>query len=442
VYLCVLETFLRGTAAALYEAVRSRLHNEQLTAELELACTQLAEAVETAKSADRSKSRFLANMSHEIRTPMNAVLGLATALLDETIAPDHRRSIETIHDSADILLRLINEILDFSQIEAGRVKLEAVPFSPRKLVRDTVDLIRARAAEKGLAVRTGWDDRIPETLRGDEGRIRQVLVNLAGNAVKFTEQGQIVVSVQVLDRTEADVTLAWRVSDTGIGISPVALQALFQDFSQADETISRRYGGTGLGLAISRRLVEMMGGTIEAQSSPGAGSVFSFRLTLPVAASPPVVEDVTGASDDALRDALTALGRRMRVLLAEDNPTNQFVVHQMLKGFAIDVDVAGNGREAVERACASHYDLIYMDMRMPEMDGPEAAREIRRRGISTPIVAFTANAFEEDVRACRSAGMDDFITKPVRKAVFVGTTCKAVKQVPSFTRSSAVGPSR
>ena len=430
-YLGVLLAFLRGTAAALAEAVTARLRNEQLKTEVETACARLADAVDAAEAASRSKSQFLANMSHEIRTPMNAVLGLASTLLDERLEPGHRETIVAIRESAGVLLRLINDILDFSRLEAGRISFEEAPFSPQKLTHNAVSILGARAAAKGLEIEINWDETLPQGLLGDAGRIRQVLLNLVANAVKFTERGRITVAVRRISTNGDQVTIEWQVRDTGIGIAPQALKTLFQDFSQADDSIARRFGGSGLGLAISRRLVEMMGGSIAAESAPNVGSVFHFRLTMPVVDAPAAAEEINAASADILHAALEARGRRLRVLLAEDSPTNQFVVTQLLKGFDIHVDIANNGLEAVDAAGRITYDLIYMDMRMPEMDGLQATREIRRRfgaGPHVPIVAFTANAFEEDVRACRDAGMDDFIAKPVQKAAFIGATLKALTQ--------------
>ncbi len=422
-------SFLRGTAAGLSEALLARLRNEQLKTEVEMACASLAGAVRTAEQASQSKSRFLANMSHEIRTPMNAVLGLAAALLDEKLGPAHHESVSAIRDSADVLLRLINEILDFSQIEAGRVTLETTAFSPKQLVHDTVSLISGRATAKGLKLEIEWDDSIPEWLEGDSGRIRQVLLNLVTNAVKFTAHGRVSIAVRRTGGDSAPVGLDWQVRDTGIGISASALETLFQDFAQADESISRRFGGSGLGLAISRRLIEMMGGTIDARSEPGIGSVFGFRLALPEAVAPESMAIGKNSTDEALRGALRGLGRKMRVLLVEDHPINQMVARQMLKSFNLHVDVAHNGLEAVDAAGRTVYDLIFMDMRMPEMDGPEATRVIRARagsGPRVPIIALTANAFEEDVRTCREAGMDGFISKPIQKPIFVGAIFKAL----------------
>ena len=457
VYLAVLLVYHRRSADMLASAFAERMRNEQLTADMETVCARLSEAVAAAENASRSKSDFLANMSHEIRTPMNAVLGLSAMLAEEGMAPAHHESVVAIRESADVLLRIINEVLDLSQIEAGRVTLETAPFGPRKLVRDAVALIAPRAAAKGVAVEVEWDDTLPEGLGGDAGRVRQVLLNLLGNAVKFTERGRVVVAVRRLGADEgvaagagegggypgASASMAgpllvdteWEVRDSGIGISPEALRTLFRDFAQADASIARRFGGSGLGLAISRRLVALMGGTIAVRSQPGVGSTFHFRLALPVAAAPAAdAPDGETASALALRAVIEGLGRPLRVLLAEDNPINQLVARKLLAGFDMRLDIVGTGVEAVEACGRTCYDLIYMDMRMPDMDGPEATREIRRLrtgGPRIPILAFTANAFEEDMRVCREAGMDDFVSKPVRKAAFVEATLRALARVPA-----------
>ena len=432
-YLGVLLAFLRGTAAALSDAVSARLHNEQLRAEVEAASVKLAAAVEVAQAASRSKSMFLANMSHEIRTPMNGVLGLASTLLDENLDPAHLETVAAIRESATALLRIINDILDFSQIEAGRMTMEAAPFSLEKLMHDVVTAAAGgRAAAKGLSIVVDRDDTLPAGVLGDAGRIRQVLLNLISNAVKFTERGQVTVAVRRVATAGDRIAIEWQIRDTGIGISPAALTTLFQDFAQADGSIARRFGGSGLGLSISRRLVEMMGGTIAAASESGAGSVFTVRLTLPEAELPAASGEQVIATAESLYAVLRAHGRRLRVLLAEDTPTNQVVVRQILKSFNIRVDIASNGLEAVDAASRVEYDLIYMDMRMPEMDGLDATRAIRRMespGRRVPIVAFTANAFEEDARACRAAGMDDFIAKPVRKSAFIGATVNALARI-------------
>ena len=440
----VLISFLGRTAAGLRDALLSRLRNEHLTAEIEMTCARLAVAVEQAQDASRSKSRFLANMSHEIRTPMNAVLGLASSLREEKLPPSQRVSVGAICDSAEALLRLINEILDFSQIEAGRVTLENAAFSPAHLIQDVVSLISGRAGEKNLRIETHLDPAIPQYLFGDSGRLRQVLLNLLTNAVKFTAEGQVTLIARRVDVSGEDIATVWEVRDTGIGISAASLTTLFQDFAQADESIARRYGGTGLGLAICRRLIEMMGGTIDARSEPGIGSTFGFHLALAQAERPHINPAASAEPEKDLRLALRRLGRKMRVLLVEDNAVNQMVARQMLKGFDVHMDLAHNGLEAVAAADCVVYDLIFMDMRMPEMDGPDATREIRRRAGSAsrvPIVALTANAFREDSQACLDAGMDDFMSKPIRKPVFIGAMLRALDQSEAWSRpGSAVQP--
>ena len=382
-----------------------------------------------ADEANRAKSGFLAVMSHEIRTPMNAVLGLAGTLLDGSLTPPQRRIVEAIRDSGDNLLRILNDILDFSKLGAGRMTLEPAPFSPATLTQNVVSILGPRAAAKGLAIVAENEPTLPPGLMGDAGRIRQVLLNLMSNAVKFTETGSVSIRAGCLSEADGHATIEWTVSDTGIGIPAEQVDKLFNEFTQADSSISRRFGGSGLGLAISRRVVDQMGGKIGVTSRPGAGTTFRVVLTLPVAEPPVLVPPEQADTAEALRKDIAALGRPLRVLFAEDNPTNQFVALQLLKGFDIQIDVAGDGVEAVDAAARFAYDVICMDVRMPEMDGLEATRLIRKRGGilgSIPIIALTANAFPEDVQACFAAGMTAFVPKPVSKDVLVGAILRAV----------------
>ena len=391
----------------------------------------LREREQLAEHASRAKSDFLAAMSHEIRTPLNAVLGLAGLLLDGDLADPQRKLVHTIHESGESLLLILNDILDFSKLDVGQMQFEAMSFSPGTLTEGVASILFPHAASKGLELRIELDPALPAALAGDAGRVRQVLLNLASNAVKFTTTGLVEISARVASRAGDDVTMEWAVRDTGIGIAPDRLGSLFSPFAQADSSITRRFGGSGLGLAISKRLVELMGGAISLDSTPGQGSIFRFHLTLPLAeAATSVVEPEDGSA--ALAAQIVRLGRRLRVLFAEDNPTNQFVAQQMLKGFAAQVDVAGNGLEAVEAASRVAYDVICMDISMPEMDGFAATRAIRALtgpARTVPIIALTANAFPEDVRACLDAGMDLFVAKPVSKQVLVAAILRAIGTV-------------
>jgi signal transduction histidine kinase/DNA-binding NarL/FixJ family response regulator/HPt (histidine-containing phosphotransfer) domain-containing protein len=378
--------------------------------------------IRAAEAANAAKTTFLAMMSHEIRTPMNAVLGMATTLLDTHLNAEQRRYVVAIHNAGDSLLEILNDILDFSKLESGRLSLENIAFSADALVANTLSIIGPRASAKNLAIRSVRDPTLPPALVGDAGRIRQVLLNLVSNAVKFTAAGEIVVSTRCSAIKDGKAVVEWTVSDTGIGIAPERIGSLFTNFVQADNSINRRFGGSGLGLAICKRLTEQMGGDIGVTSTPGNGSAFSFRLTLPVAAAIAVPEQHDETAYAALQMRIAAFGRPLRALIVDDNPTNRLVAGRMLKDFDIQTDTACDGAEAVTAANRFNYDLILMDLRMPEMDGFQATRTIRARGgrlAAVPIVAFTANAFPEDIKACLEAGMNGFVVKPARKKALV-----------------------
>jgi hypothetical protein len=434
---------------AAFAILRRWQHREALSEERE--SRALAEAAlmrereQSAENESRAKSGFLAMMSHEIRTPMNGVLGLTGTLLDTPLSEDQRKTVEAIRDSGDSLLRILNDILDYSKLDSGRMELERTPFSPATLTQNPVSLLGPTARAKGLTMNGICEAGLPDALLGDAGRIRQALINLVSNAVKFTEHGSVTIEATCPARNERDATMVWTVTDTGIGIPADRLDRLFGEFSQADASITRRFGGSGLGLAISRRIIEQMGGTITVHSHPGLGSTFAITLRLPV--TEPVLETIAAPVDvvAAFKRRLRGLGRSARILFAEDNPTNQFVALRLLRGFDVQIDVVADGLEAVHGASSFLYDVICMDMRMPEMDGLAATRAIRARGgrlARIPIVALTANAFPEDVAACFDAGMTGFVAKPIRKETLLAAllTALGTAEPADATVVEATGP--
>jgi signal transduction histidine kinase/ActR/RegA family two-component response regulator len=402
----------RNSIAAINEDLKRQI------AERQLAETRLIAAKAEAEAASRAKSQFLANMSHEVRTPMNAMLGMTELLMRTPLDTRQRHFAQVALESGQSLLHLIDDLLDLSRIEAGKLTLRVTDFSARDLLREVVDLMTPQAAAKGLKLTQAIGPRLPDLLRGDASRLRQVLVNLISNAIKFTERGSIAVELNIVATPAAsasrEVRLRYSITDTGIGIAEDARSRLFKPFSQADESTTRRFGGSGLGLAICREVVEAMNGEIGFESEMGRGSSFWFELDLPVA-EPVHTREVANVVTAAAPAKMSG-----EVLVVEDNAVNRTLLAETLTMLGLNVSMAENGRQALAQLERQHFDVVLMDWHMPEVDGVEAARRIRAREaeIARPgfkpltIIALTASAMPGDSDACLDAGMDGYIAKP------------------------------
>jgi signal transduction histidine kinase/CheY-like chemotaxis protein/HPt (histidine-containing phosphotransfer) domain-containing protein len=414
---------------------------------LELANTTIREAMEVAKSASIAKSQFLANMSHEIRTPLTAILGFAENLLDPSASESERRhAVTTILRNGEHLLAILNDILDLSKIEAGKLTVERIKVSPARLAADVIAIMGVRAEAKGLSLALRYGTTIPETIVTDPTRLRQVLINLLGNAIKFTERGGVELHVR-LEPRDGEPQLRFDVIDTGIGMDAGQLEKLFEPFSQADGSTTRRFGGTGLGLAISRQLARFLSGDVAVESQPGRGSQFTVTVATGPLAGVALVDDPSGAQRPSGQFEPADFNKvrlSARILLVEDSPDSQILISSFLRKLGAEVEVANNGTSGVEKALtalhsSAPFDLVLMDIQMSGLDGYAATRLLRKEGFRQPVIALTANAMSGDREECLAAGCDDYAVKPINRSELVRQIQTLLtKAKPSVPRSNSI----
>ncbi len=427
-----------------------RLQLERQNHALQEQATKLEESQRAAEAASQSKSEFLANTSHEIRTPLTAIIGYSEVLLDRLQDPENRRAVETIRRNGEFLLALINDILDLSKIEAGRLEVERIECYPVQLLQEVVELMRPRADSRNLKLQVELATPIPQRITTDPTRLRQVLVNLVGNAIKFTEIGSVTIRAALIQQEGQEPLLEFRVIDTGIGIPKQKLDTIFQPFSQADTSVTRKFGGTGLGLTISRRLTRMLGGDLTVESTPGKGSTFIVRVkTGPLEGVPMVdrLESASGAGQqDGEGDQKIDL-RGARILVAEDGPDNQRLITFLLRKAGAEVELAENGQKAVEMVQAAQeqgtpYDLVLMDVQMPVMDGYTATGKLRQLGFQLPVIALTAHAMKGELQKAKQAGCNDHLAKPFRKQQLLQTVARHLNTAAHSSKQHSSKPAK
>jgi PAS domain S-box-containing protein len=381
-----------------------------------------------AEQASKTKSLFLANMSHELRTPLNAIIGCVDLLMETELSGDQQELARTIHTSGEVLFFTISDILDLSKIESGKITCDESAFSLRKLADECLEVVRSVVENKGLELRAEVDEEIPESLHGDHIHLRQTLLNLLNNAVKFTETGSVRLCIGLTARSACGCHIRFEVHDTGIGLGDEERAIIFEPFRQTDHSLTRKYGGTGLGLAICREFVRMLGGELKVSSVKGQGSCFSFEIMLrqPVAAHDSAVPNRRGEVPD---EQFLAYAKSLKMLVVEDNAFNRIVTCKMLRSLGLEPDEATEGQSALAQHARQHYDLIFMDVQMPTMDGLSATRKLREQGDDVYIIGLTAHAYQSDRNACLEAGMNGYLSKPVKKVHLVAALSKGVRDL-------------